>query len=146
MDNKYRMLTKIVRNMKLQKNRKISDLNDNTFETLRFITKHPGCISNDIVKYLAVDKGLVTRMIKTLLESGYVYLTAGNDRRTKVLFPTQKALKIKEQTQEFEIDYYEKLFKNIDEKELDCFFDVLEKIYLTSKSLRKKEKNYEDQI
>lgn len=68
------MLTKIVRNMKIEKAKNETELNDNEAEALRIIIKHPGYISNDIANDLNVDKGLVTRILQKLLKLDLITL------------------------------------------------------------------------
>lgn len=139
MNEKYRMITKIVRNMKLKKAKGNLILNDNESETLRYITKHEGCISNDLVLYLNVDKALITRMIKKLEINGFIEVRDGEDKRKKHLYPTNKGLNLKLEDQLYEIEYYKDLFKDIDMDEQDTFFMTLEKVYLASKKRRKLE-------
>jgi len=131
------MLTKIVRNMNLKMNSLGEELNSNEKETLRFISKHENCISSDIVVYLNVDKALVTRMVNKLIDRGYVVFHYGEDRRKKYLVITPKGLELKLNDQQFEIEYYQKLFSPLDEEEKAQFLYVLEKIYRKSKEMRK---------
>ncbi len=137
MDNKYRYLTKIVRNMRLEKIREGDLLNENEREALRYITKHDNLILNDLVWYLNVNKALVTRICKKLASLGLISMTEGIDKRTKFLNATDEGRSYKESIQSFEIKYYESLFKNINKDELEIFFNVLEKVYIESKRIRK---------
>ena len=141
MNEKYRMLTKIVRNMKLSKAKNMNILNDNESEALRYITKHRGTTQSEIVEYLGVDKALVTRIVLKLVKDAYIIVENGTDKRKKHLFPTEKGLKLKLDNQLYEIDYYKALFEILDKNEEDAFFKTLEKIYLESK---KRRKNYNE--
>ena len=70
-----RNITKIVRNMSLYRNsidKKLLNLNENEFEMLRFITKRDSRSFTEVTEHLNVDKGLVTRMSKKLVELGYI--------------------------------------------------------------------------
>lgn len=139
MNEKYRMLTKVVRNMKLKKACEFTLLNDNEQEALRFIIKRPLCIQNDIQSYLNVDKGLITRIVKKLVNNGYIEIVLFDDRRKKHLKATKKAEEEKLDSQLYEIAYYKRLFSDIPEQEQNQFFMTLEKIYIKSKKIRKGE-------
>lgn len=141
MNEKYRMLTKIVRNMKLKKNRSLENFNDNEAETLRFITKHNGTNASLISNYLNVDKALVSRIVNKLALEGYIEIKEGSDKRKKDLYATKKALTLKLNDELFEIEYYKNLFSEISEDEQALFFETLEKVYLKSKALRKSDTN-----
>lgn len=134
------MLTKIVRNMKIEKAKNETELNDNEAEALRIIIKHPGYISNDIANYLNVDKGLVTRILQKLLKLDLITFKEGTDRRKKHIYPTEKAKEYKLKVQNFEINYYQELLKDISPLEQETFFLTLEKIYVESKKIRKQKR------
>lgn len=141
MYNKYRMLSKVVRNMKL-KSSKCNNLNDSEYESLRYIIKHNDCIASDIKDYLNVDKALLTRIVKKLEIEGYItVISSEDDKRKKLLRATSKGLDYKRNIQNFEIKYYENLFKDISLEEQNMFFNTLEKIYLESKRIRKNDLN-----
>lgn len=141
MYNKYRMLSKVVRNMKL-KSSKNNNLNDSEYESLRYIIKHNDCIASDIKDYLNVDKALLTRIVKKLETEGYITVASSeDDKRKKLLRATSKGLDYKRNIQNFEIEYYENLFKDISLDEQNMFFNTLEKIYLESKRIRKSDLN-----
>lgn len=141
MYNKYRMLSKVVRNMKL-KSSKNNNLNDSEYESLRYIIKHNDCIASDIKDYLNVDKALLTRIVKKLETEGYITIASSeDDKRKKLLRATSKGLDYKRNIQNLEIEYYENLFKDISLEEQNMFFNTLEKIYLESKRIRKSDLN-----
>ncbi|MGM9970366.1 MAG: MarR family winged helix-turn-helix transcriptional regulator [Anaeroplasma sp.] len=138
MDNKYRMLTKIVRNMKIKESRIEDGINDTEYEALRYIIKHENCIAKDVCEHLNVDKSLLTRIIKKLNDHCYIIIIESNeDKRKKYLQATEKGVNLKRLTQNFEIEYYQSIFKDVNEEEKKVFFEILEKVYLESKRLRK---------
>lgn len=137
MNDRYRHILKIVRNMRIEKNRNGEILNENEREALRYIIKHPQCILNDVVWYLNVNKALVSRICKKLNELGYIAINSGNDKRKKYLMATKLGQEYKEKSQNFEHKYFLELFQGIDDKKLEVFFDVLEVLYLRSKKRRK---------
>lgn len=136
-----RNITKIVRNMGLYK-RKISkgkeDLNETEFEMIRYVTKREKRSFKEISDYLNVDKGLVTRMSKKLNKSGYLLIENDSiDKRKKYLIATPKAYLLKETNEINEYDFYDACLKVLSAEEKETFSNLLDKIYLESKRLRK---------
>lgn len=141
MNDSYRQLTKIVRNMKIERMPLSGELNDNETEILRYIIKHPKCIALHIAEYMNVDKALITRRIKNLKFLGFIEEEVNEeDKRKKNLIPTKKALDYKYENQNYEHLYYQKLFQTITEEEKEVFLEILNKLYLESKRLRKERK------
>lgn len=137
----YRDMTKIVRNMNLYKNsinKKKYDLNDSEFELVRYVSKRERRSMSEVIEYLNVDKGLVTRMCKKLEEKGYIKIEKDeNDSRRKILIPLQKSFEIKNDVYNEELAFYTACFKVLDSKEEELFLSLLDKVYLESKRLRK---------
>ncbi len=138
-EDKYRMLTKIVRNMKLKKKSLNSSLNDSELEIIRHVIVHPGISLIKIASFLCLDKAIITRYVKKLASLDYLSISIGKDKRERLIYPTNKALQLKVDDNQFERSYYSNLFKDIDLVKQKEFFDVLETIYLKSKELRKNE-------
>lgn len=134
------MLTKIVRNCMLYKNRnKENVLSDSMFEIIRYTCKHPGITSKELSDYLGVDKAMVARSIKRLVELGYIETSNfESDKRKIHLNPTAKAYQEKEKTRDLELSFYHTIFENITKEEQEIFFKVLEEVYDNSKAYRKK--------
>lgn len=105
-----RNITKIVRNMILYKNsvdKELTNLNENEFEMLRYITKRDFRSFSEVTNYLNVDKGLVTRMSKKLVSLGYITIESdSNDMRKKLMKATAKALEIKNEVYDHEMEFY----------------------------------------
>lgn len=145
-----RNITKIVRNMSLYKNsidKKLINLNENEFEMLRFITKRDSRSFTEVTEHLNVDKGLVTRMSKKLVELGYITIECDpNDMRKKQMKATDKALEIKNEVYDHETEFYNACVAVLNDDEKEEFLRLLDKVYLESKRLRKtgfKEINHE---
>lgn len=136
-----REITKIVRNMMLYKNKinkeKIN-LNETEFEMIRYISKREYRTFTEVKDYLNVDKGLVTRMSKKLSELGYLKIESDiNDLRKKLLYPTNKALEIKNEVYDEEVLFYNACLSVLTEEEKNHFLMLVDKVYLESKRLRK---------
>ncbi len=135
------MLGKIVRNMDLYHNKKSKQnlINKNQFESLRYISKHPGITSIEISNYLNVDKALVTRMVQKLIDLKYVSFNNDEiDKRKKRLYITENGQEIKLEEFNHEETFFNECMSVLSKEEKDNFMILLEKVYLKSKDLRKK--------
>ncbi len=138
-----RDLTKIVRNMNLYKNsynkkHGLDELNDTEFEMLRYITKRDRRSLSEVCDYLNVDKGLITRMSKKLENLGYIRIEKDpNDLRKKYAVALDKALGLKDLRQNLELDFYNTCVKSLNDDEKELFLNLLDKVYIESKRLRK---------
>lgn len=136
----FRNITKIARNLGLYKNKFNKEkLNDNEYELVRYLSKHQeGLAQNEIAYYLNVDKALVTRMVKKLENEEYLTIFSDlSDLRKKIVKPTDKSLKLKKDTENEEIKYYDLVTNVLSLEEKEEFNNLLEKVYLESKRLRK---------
>lgn len=136
-----REITKIVRNMMLYKNKvnkqKIN-LNETEFEMIRYISKREYRTFTEVKEYLNVDKGLITRMSKKLSDLGYLKIESdSNDLRKKILIPTSKAKELKNEVYDEEVLFYNACLSILTTNEKDLFLNLLDKVYLESKRLRK---------
>lgn len=136
-----RNLTKIVRNMSLYKNSINHSklyLNNTEFEMIRYLSKKEQLSLVDLANYLNVDKALVTRMCKKLVKLDYIEIfNDENDKRKKILIATEKAKLIKQEYALEEENFYNACIKNLSKEEQEQFLNLLEKVYLESKKLRK---------
>ena len=136
-----RNLTKIVRNMSLYKNSINHSklyLNNTEFEMIRYLSKKEQLSLVDLANYLNVDKALVTRMCKQLVKLGYIEIfNDENDKRKKILIATEKAKLIKQEYALEEENFYNACIKVLSKEEQEQFSNLLEKVYLESKKLRK---------
>lgn len=136
-----RNLTKIVRNMSLYKNSINHSklyLNNTEFEMIRYLSKKEQLSLVDLANYLNVDKALVTRMCKKLVKLDYIEIfNDENDKRKKILIATEKAKLIKQEYALEEENFYNACIKVLSKEEQEQFLNLLEKVYLESKKLRK---------
>ena len=66
--------------------------------TLRFIALHPGTTQQDISNRFEINKAATARQCASLEEKGFITRTGNEkDGRSKLLFPTEKAKKIREE-------------------------------------------------
>lgn len=105
---------------------------------VRYVTKREQRALVDVANYLNVDKGLVTRMSKKLVKLGYIeILSDEKDSRKKLLKATAKAKEIKGEVANEEIEFYNACLKVLSKEEVERFDNLVEKVYIESKRLRK---------
>lgn len=137
MNDKYRYITKIYRNMQVAKSKNKDELTDNEREMLRYISKHRDVKNIDLVSKLGVDKALVSRIVTKFIKLGFISVIEGEDKRTKLINITEVGTQLKLSWQSFESKYYRDILADISDDDLNTFFKVLEKAYLKSKQKRK---------
>ena len=99
------------------------------------VRHHPGCTQAQLAELLHADKAAIARRTKNLEAKGYlVREDAPNDRRSQLLFPTEKAERLKSSKAEVEASFYEYLTAALTEDEAAAFAAVLNKLYVVSKT------------
>lgn len=136
--NRLREITKIARNLSTYKNGlEKKPLPAFSYETIRLVVKHPGVNASFLAQRTNVDKSLVSRTVSSLIKEEY--LTAQpdkDDKRSKKLYPTQKATTLKLNNEAEEDVFYNFLEGKIPPEDKDAFYRALDVIYLESKTLR----------
>jgi DNA-binding MarR family transcriptional regulator len=107
------------------------------YECLHYISKNNGINQETLRSFLNIDKSAVARMVANLEEKGYLYrLQDENDKRSKKLFITDKAVQIKNMSTNLESFFYEWLLEDIKGDEKEIFLKVLNDLYIKSKKER----------
>ena len=83
------------------------------------------CCGSDVARELDVSKTLVSRSVAFLKEKGYITTEQGDDRREKMLFLTESGREIANRIEKMKADFFEKILKNFDERELLVFEALL---------------------
>ena len=95
----------------------------------------PGCTQAALAELLHADKAAIARRTKNLEGKGYlVRLDAPNDRRSQLLYPTEKAEGLKASKAEIEAAFYEYLTSALTPEEAAAFAAALDKLYTASKT------------
>ena len=82
-----------------------------------------------------VDKAAIARRTKNLEAKGYLERKASpNDRRSQLLYPTEKAESLKSSKAEIEAEFYEYLTSALPADEAAAFAATLHKLYTASKT------------
>jgi len=137
--NKLSEISKIARNETIYYKNRQGDkqMSSNSYEVLRLAVKHPGQNLNYFSDRLNVDKALITRITSFLVKEGYIYLTNDTlDKRSRLVFPTEKGVNLKLEDEEEREAFYSYLEEFIPSDKKDDFLSVLDTLYLKSKELR----------
>lgn len=95
----------------------------------------PGCTQARLAEILHADKAAIARRTKNLEAKGYlVRENAPNDKRSQLLYPTEKAETLKSSKAEIEAAFYEYLISALTGEEAAVFASVLDKLYTKSKT------------
>lgn len=78
---------------------------------LRLVLEKPGLAQRDIVVELSLDKSTITRFVDKMVLEGYLYRAASptGNLKEQCIFPTDKALQIKEQLNAIGARLYKKM-------------------------------------
>lgn len=136
MDITERKITKIAREAEMLVLRTLREEGVGTAEIdlIHALRHHPGCTQAALAELLHADKAAIARRTKNLETKGYlVRKDAPNDRRSQLLYPTEKAESLKSSKAEIEAAFYEYLTSTLSKEEAASFAAALQKLYTASK-------------
>lgn len=115
------------------------DLSIEHFIILNLIQDKGEITQQDIADHFQRDKSLVLRQVNTLILKSYLERVPDEqDRRKKILLLTPKGIEILEQLRQESMKLSNQLLKDVSEKELVSFFEVINKIQTNTGLLHKK--------
>lgn len=104
-------------------------------DLIHALRHNPGCTQAKLAEILHADKAAIARRTKNLEAKGYlIRKDAPNDCRSQLLYPTEKAEKLKSSKEEIESSFYEYLTSTLSESEAETFAELLDKLYNVSKA------------
>lgn len=104
-------------------------------DLIHALRHHPGCTQAALAELLHADKAAIARRTKNLEVKGFlVRQEAPNDRRSQLLYPTEKAEAMKASKAEIEASFYEYLTSVLTDDEAQTFAVLLNKLYTASKT------------
>ena len=104
-------------------------------DLIHALRHHPGCTQAKLAELLHADKAAIARRTKNLELKGYLTRKdAPNDRRSQLLYPTEKAETLKSSKAEIEASFYEYLTDTLTPEEADTFAALLDRLYNASKN------------
>ena len=137
MDNTKRKITKIAREAEKLVLVSLREEGVGTAEIdlIHALRHNPGCTQAKLAEILHADKAAIARRTKNLEAKGYlIRKDAPNDRRSQLLYPTEKAEEMKSSKEEIESSFYEYLTSALTESEAATFAKLLDKLYNVSKT------------
>ena len=136
MDKTERKITKIAREAEKLVTMLLREDGVGTAEIdlIHALRHHPGCTQAKLAELLHADKAAIARRTKNLELKGYLTRQdAPNDRRSQLLYPTEKAETLKYSKAEIEASFYEYLLSALTPEEAAAFAAALDKLYTASK-------------
>ena len=136
MDLTKRQITKIAREASKLAGRLLRDQGVGTaeFDVIHVIRKNPGITQAGIREVLAIDKGALARQIASLEAKGFLMRRDNpQDRRSQLLYATDKADQLKSSKAHIESTYYAWLLDGLPPQERQQFAQLLDVIYHRSK-------------
>lgn len=105
------------------------------FDFIHVVRHNPGITQAGVRQILTLDKGACARRAANLEAKGYLVRKPNpEDRRSSLLYATEKAQSLKLSKVWIEQEYYEWLLDGLEEEERKAFLLTLHKIYLKNKA------------
>jgi DNA-binding MarR family transcriptional regulator len=142
MDITKRKITKIAREVSKFTVRTLREdgIGTSEFDVIHAIRKNPGITQSDVCHITGMDKGAVARQTANLEAKGYLTRSSNpNDGRSRLLFPTEKAERLKNSKAHIEAVFYEWLLEGLSENERNEFARLLDVLYSRCKEESKAE-------
>ncbi len=103
-------------------------------DLIHALRHNSGCTQAKLAEILHTDKAAIARRTRNLEAKGFLLRREDpNDRRSQLLFPTEKAEEMKSSKAEIEASFYEYLTSCLTEDEAKTFAALLNKLYVMSK-------------
>lgn len=140
MDITKRQITKIAREVSkfTVKTMKEEGIGTAEFDFIHLIRHNPGITQAQVREALKIDKGAAARRASSLEAKGYLIRKPNpNDKRSQILFATDKAEELKVSKTAIESLFYEWLLDELSDDEKQAFCNTLDKLYWRSKNERR---------
>lgn len=137
MDITERKITKIAREAERLVLRFLRDegVGAAELDLIHALRHHPGCTQARLAALLHADKAAIARRTKNLEAKGFlVRENDPNDRRSRLLYPTEKAETLRSSKAEIETAFYEYLTAALTADEAQTFAALLDRLYAASKT------------
>ena len=104
-------------------------------DLIHALRHNPGCTQARLTEILHADKAAIARRTRNLEEKGFlVRRDDPRDKRSKLLYPTERAETLKSSKAEIEASFYEYLLSTLTAAEAETFAALLNRLYAASKS------------
>ena len=104
-------------------------------DLIHALRHNPGCTQARLAEILHADKAAIARRTRNLEAKGFlVRRNDPADRRSQLLFPTERAEMLKSSKTEIEASFYEYLTAALTDEEANSLAALLDKLYTASKT------------
>ena len=108
-------------------------------DLIHALRHNPGCSQAKLAEILRADKAAIARRTKNLDAKGFLVREDDPaDRRSQLLYPTEKAEAMNSSTTEIEASFYEYRLSGLSREEAETFAALLDKLYTASKAESRK--------
>lgn len=116
------------------------DLSQNEIEIITYLNRNPEKnTAKDIVEYLGLSKGMISRNIDILLSKGIIEPKKDNvDKRIIRLYITKESEELINEIEESIFNFLGSLLENIEEEKFEIFKEVLNSLTSNLEELEKK--------
>ena len=109
-------------------------------DLIHALRHHPGCTQAALAELLHADKAAIARRTKNLEAKGYLVRKPNpEDRRSQLLFATEKAEELKNSKAAIEAAFYDWLTCELSKNDRDTFCRILDILYRKSKEERRED-------
>lgn len=137
MDITRRQITKIAREVSkfTVRTLRVEGIGPGELDVLHAVRKNPGVTQAAVCQITGQDKGAVARQTASLEAKGFLARRKNPaDRRSQLLFATEKAEGLKRSKASIEAAFYEWLLESLNEGDRAVFSNLLERLYLRCKA------------
>lgn len=104
-------------------------------DLIHALRHNPGCTQAKLAEVLHADKAAIARRTKNLETKGFlVRKDDPDDKRSRLIYPTEKAQTLKSTKAEIEEDFYKYLTDFLTPDEAKTFASLLDRMYIASKT------------
>lgn len=104
-------------------------------DLIHALRHNPGCTQARLTEILHADKAAIARRTRNLEAKGFlVRRDDPNDKRSQLIYPTERAETLKSSKAEIEASFYEYLLSTLTAAEAETFAALLNRLYAASKS------------
>lgn len=142
MDATKRQITKIAREVSkfTVRTMRREGVGSGEFDVIHAVRKNPGITQAGVCEITGLDKGAVARQTANLEAKGYLIRRENPaDGRSRLLFATEKAERLKNSKAHIESQFYEWLLESLSKEERAEFVRVLDILYHRCKTESKAE-------
>ena len=90
-----------------------------------FVGKKENITIKDLLEVLKITKQSLSRVLNQLVKEGFIILTTGKDKRTKMLTLTKKGHSLEHKLSEIQINKIKSVIKKLEESEINTFKKIL---------------------